>query len=96
MKKVKSLGMFIVAGIMWWGLVYPELCFMEGTYETAAATAAAKVNKQLTIGVLEETEEAENANTSGHRKDSDEIRSLFEAGPDKMIVKSKIIRNGIQ
>ena len=81
MKKIQSFGLLIVVGVMWWGLVYPELCFMEGTYELAAVTAADVLNRQISIEDLEDWEELKG------------IEGLFEAGPGKIIVKSKIMRN---
>lgn len=74
MKQIRSFGLLIFAGIMWWGLVYPELCFMEGTYEIATDTA---------VGVL-----AEQKGLS----DEEALKELMEAGPEKLIVKSKIMR----
>lgn len=36
MKQWKAFGYIIFFGILWWGLMYPELCLVEGTYEKAA------------------------------------------------------------
>ena len=87
MKQIRSFGLLVFVGIMWWGLVYPELCFMEGTYEIAAVTTADIMSGQIStegLLVLEKWEEL------------DGIEGLFEAGPDKMIVKSKVMRKLIQ
>lgn len=81
MKQIQSFGLLIFVGIMWWGLVYPELCFMEGTYEVAAVTAADTISGYML------PEDLENLN---------ELEGLFEAGPEKIIVKSEIMRKWIQ
>ena len=90
MKKIQSFGLLIVVGVMWWGLVYPELCFMEGTYELAAVTAADVLNRQISIEDLEEIENPEDLEDWEELKG---IEGLFEAGPGKIIVKSKIMMN---
>ena len=77
MKKIRSFGLLIFVGVMWWGLVYPELCFMEGTYEIAAVSAEEALNGQIEPEDLEEPENWE------------EVKGLFEAGPKKIIVKVK-------
>ncbi len=74
MKQLKSFCLFIFTGAMWWGLVYPELCFMEGTYEIAAEPAVSISAEQETL------------------TDEDAFKELLEAGPEKIIVKSKIMR----
>ena len=76
MKQIRSFGLLIFAGVMWWGLVYPELCFMEGTYEIAAAAATDALDGQVMLEIPEDWEESE------------EWKGLFEAGPGKIIVKS--------
>ena len=81
MKQIQSFGLLIFVGIMWWGLVYPELCFMEGTYEVAAVTAADTMSEYML------PEDLENLS---------ELEGLFEAGPKKIIVKSEIMRKLIQ
>ena len=90
MKKIQSFGLLIVVGVMWWGLVYPELCFMEGTYEIAAVTAADVLEGQISV---EDLEEIENREDFEEWKELKGIEGLFEAGPGKIIVKSKIMRN---
>lgn len=40
MKQLRSLMLLIFVGMMWWGLIYPELCFVEGTYEKAVGISA--------------------------------------------------------
>ena len=90
MKKIQSFGLLIVVGVMWWGLVYPELCFMEGTYELAAVTAADVLEGQISV---EDLEEIENREDFEEWKELKGIEGLFEAGPGKIIVKSKIMRN---
>lgn len=87
MKKIRSFGLLIFVGVMWWGLVYPELCFMEGTYEVAAVTAADALEGYVTSEEQTDWEEPE---------DSEGWERLFEVGPKKIVVKSKIMRNLIQ
>lgn len=77
MKQIQSFCLLIFVGILWWGLVYPELCFTEGTYEIAVVTAEA-----LTADSGEEMEIT----------DEEAFRKLLEAGPGRIIVKSKMIR----
>ncbi len=92
MKKIQSFGLLIVVGVMWWGLVYPELCFMEGTYEIAAVTAADALSGQKSIKELKEIENWEDIDLEDW-EELKGIEGLFEAGPGKIIVKSKIMRN---
>ncbi|MBQ6887838.1 MAG: hypothetical protein IJN54_10035 [Lachnospiraceae bacterium] len=75
MKQIRSFGLLIFTGVLWWGLAFPELCFMEGTYEIVEVTAA-----DAMIGNVMQEE-------------PDELEGLFEAGPEKIIVKSKLMRN---
>ena len=46
MKQLRSLMLLIFVGIMWRGLIYPELCFVEGTYEKAAGISAGLFDRQ--------------------------------------------------
>ena len=93
MKHIRSFGLLIFVGVMWWGLVYPELCFMEGTYEIAAVTAADVLSGQI---VIEDSDELDNLEESENREELTDIEGLFAAGPEKIIVKSKVMRNLIQ
>lgn len=76
MKQLKSFGFLILFGVLWWGLMYPELCMVEGTYEIAAATAQ-KVSQE---DCGEEKEE--NA--------FEDFRVMLEEGPEKIRFKMKI------
>ncbi|MDE6607224.1 MAG: hypothetical protein K2K54_05645 [Lachnospiraceae bacterium] len=78
MKQFRSFILLIFVGIMWWGLIYPELCFVEGTYERAAGISA-----EL-FGWQEEN--------TGEKTDEEAFFELLEAGPDRIIIKSKIMR----
>ena len=78
MKQFRSFILLIFVGIMWWGLIYPELCFVEGTYEKAAGISAELFGKQK-----ENTDE---------KTDEEAFFELLEAGPDRIIIKSKIMR----
>ncbi len=78
MKQIRSFGLMIIAGVLWWGLVYPELCFMKGTYEVAFEVTEEALEAQKEL----ETEELGEGSFKG----------LFEAGPDKIILKSIMIR----
>lgn len=80
MKQIKSFGLLIVTGILWWGLIYPELCFMEGTYETAVEMSAEVFSD------LEETEQTD------AKTEEEAFRELLEAGPERIKIKSKMIR----
>lgn len=79
MKQIRSFGMLIFVGVLWWGLVYPELCFMEGTYELAATVTAKAIVVQQNGECQDESAE-------------ELLKGLFEAGPDRIIVKSEIMR----
>lgn len=78
MRQFRSFISLIFVGILWWGLMYPDLCFMEGTYETTVGISA---------GLLEKQEE---------KTDEEAFKELLEAGPDRIIIKSKIMRKLIQ
>lgn len=78
MKQFRSFILLIFVGIMWWGLIYPELCFVEGTYEKAAGISAELFGMQG-----EDTDE---------KTDEEAFFELLEAGPDRIIIKSKIMR----
>lgn len=78
MRQFRSFISLIFVGILWWGLMYPDLCFVEGTYETAVGISA---------GLLEKQEE---------KTDEEAFKELLEAGPDRIIIKSKIMRKLIQ
>ncbi len=82
MKQIRSFGLLIFVGVLWWGLVYPELCFMEGTYELAATVTAEALEAQQN-GTGDEWQE---------KTEEELLKGLFEAGPDRIIVKSKIMR----
>lgn len=82
MKQLRSLALLIFVGIMWWGLIYPELCFVEGTYEKAAGISAELFGRQGQKAE-EKTEE---------KTDEEAFFELLEAEPDRMIIKSKIMR----
>lgn len=74
MRQFRSFISLIFVGILWWGLIYPDLCFVEGTYETAAGISA---------GLFGEQEE---------KTGEEAFKELLEAGPDRIIIKSKIMR----
>ncbi len=74
MKQLRSFISLIFIGILWWGLIYPDLCFVEGTYETAAGISAQIFGKQE------------------EKTDEEAFKDLLEAGPDRIIIKSKIMR----
>jgi len=89
MKQIRSLGLLIFVGVLWWGLVYPELCFVEGTYEIAAQVTADALNIQKEQA---ESSEKTQKELSEEMTKEELLKGLFEAGPGRIIVKSKMIR----
>ena len=56
MKQIRSFGLLIFTGVLWWGLAFPELCFMEGTYEVVEVTAASAMVGNTAQEELDELE----------------------------------------
>ncbi len=78
MKQLRSLMLLIFVGMMWWGLIYPELCFVEGTYEKAVGISAEFFGRQ--------------GEKADEKTDEEAFFELLEAEPDRIIIKSKIMR----
>lgn len=96
MKQIRSLGLLIFVGVLWWGLVYPELCFMEGTYEIAAEVTADALKAQKEKKA--DSKETEDTKAGGESADSEKteeelLKGLFEAGPGRIIIKSKMLHS---
>ena len=95
---VNRFALFVAGAMVWWMILYPELSFIDGTYQLVLTDADGQVIVQGNViddaagqvimqrNVIDDTDEKKVTTVS----DDDVLKGLLKAGNDEIVIESKL------